>query len=38
MLDPTKTIAVDGSQILPSNELSIPVGVEQIAWFENRHR
>ncbi len=32
------TIAVDGSQIVPSIELSIPVGVVQIAWFENRHR
>jgi hypothetical protein len=31
------TIAVDGSQIVPSNEMSIPVGVVQVAWFENPH-
>ena len=31
------TFAVDGSQIKPDDDLSIPVAAVQIAWFENRH-
>ncbi|MGC9469043.1 MAG: DNA double-strand break repair nuclease NurA [Anaerolineae bacterium] len=31
------TIAVDGSQIAPSTELSFPVGAIQIGWFVNPH-
>ena len=32
------TIAVDGSQIPPSKDLSIPVGVVQVGWYENMHQ
>ncbi|TAK35879.1 MAG: DNA double-strand break repair nuclease NurA [Chloroflexota bacterium] len=31
------TLAVDGSQIQPSKDYSIPVGAIQIGWFENPH-
>ena len=31
------TIAVDGSQITPSKELSVPVGAVQVGWFVNPH-
>jgi hypothetical protein len=31
------TFAVDGSQIYPSKDLSIPVALVQIGWFENPH-
>jgi len=31
------TFAVDGSQIRPDDDLSIPVAAVQVAWFENRH-
>ncbi len=31
------TFAVDGSQIYPSRDLSIPIALVQIGWFENRH-
>lgn len=31
------TVAVDGSQIAPSMELSFPVGAIQIGWFVNPH-
>ncbi|MDG2990618.1 DNA double-strand break repair nuclease NurA [Candidatus Synechococcus calcipolaris G9] len=31
------TIAVDGSQIVPSDDISIPVGVVQVGWFTNPH-
>jgi hypothetical protein len=31
------TFAVDGSQIYPSKDLSIPVALVQIGWFENLH-
>jgi hypothetical protein len=31
------TFAVDGSQIMPSKDLSIPIAAVQIAWLENRH-
>src|SRR5262245_60986934 len=31
------TFAVDGSQISPDVDFSIPVAAVQVAWFENRH-
>lgn len=31
------TFAVDGSQIYPSKELSIPIALVQIGWYENHH-
>lgn len=31
------TFAVDGSQIYPSKDFSIPVALVQVGWFENRH-
>jgi hypothetical protein len=31
------TFAVDGSQIKPDDDFSIPVGAVQVAWFENHH-
>jgi hypothetical protein len=31
------TAAVDGSQITPSKEISLPVGAFQIGWFVNPH-
>lgn len=31
------TFAVDGSQIYPSKDLSIPVALIQVGWFENLH-
>lgn len=36
LLDHT-TFATDGSQILPTNDFSIPVAAVQVAWFENVH-
>ena len=33
----TPTFAVDGSQILPGKEVSLPVSLVQVGWFENRH-
>jgi hypothetical protein len=38
ILEGVPTFAADGSQIPPSRELSIPVGLVQVGWFENRHR
>ncbi len=32
------TVAVDGSQITPSKDFSVPVGAVQIGWFVNPHR
>jgi len=32
------TFAVDGSQIYPGKDLSIPVALVQIGWFENPHQ
>jgi hypothetical protein len=29
--------AVDGSQIYPSKDISLPVALVQIGWYENRH-
>ncbi len=37
MLSNVTTFAADGSQIFPSTEMSIPVGLVQIGWFENPH-
>lgn len=31
------TFAVDGSQIFPSKDISLPVALVQIGWFENCH-
>src|SRR5262249_9924376 len=31
------TFAVDGRQIRPDDDLSIPVAAVQVAWFENQH-
>jgi hypothetical protein len=31
------TFAVDGSQIFPSKDISIPIALIQIGWFENSH-
>lgn len=31
------TFAADGSQISPQKDISIPVGMVQIGWFENDH-
>ncbi|OLE54700.1 MAG: hypothetical protein AUG51_07025 [Acidobacteria bacterium 13_1_20CM_3_53_8] len=31
------TFAADGSQLLPGREISMPVAVVQVAWFENPH-
>jgi hypothetical protein len=31
------TFAADGSQIMPSKDLSLPVAAVQVAWFENPH-
>lgn len=36
-LEGTTTFAVDGSQIAPSKDISLPIGLMQIAWFENPH-
>ena len=31
------TFAVDGSQIFPGKDLSVPVALVQVGWFENPH-
>jgi hypothetical protein len=31
------TVAVDGSQLAPSKEYNVPIGLVQVAWFENHH-
>lgn len=33
----TSTFAVDGSQISPSRDFSVPIGAVQVGWFENPH-
>jgi len=33
----TPTFAVDGSQIPPGRDFSVPVGAVQVGWFENPH-
>jgi hypothetical protein len=37
ILDGVPTFAVDGSQLPPSKDFSIPVAAVQIGWFENPH-
>jgi hypothetical protein len=37
ILEGVPTFAVDGSQVAPTKDLSIPVGLVQIGWFENAH-
>lgn len=37
MLVGAPTIAVDGSQITPSKDISVPVGAVQIGWYANPH-
>lgn len=32
-----RTFAVDGSQVFPGKDLSIPVALVQVGWFENPH-
>jgi len=32
------TFAADGSQIPPGRDISIPVAMVQVGWFENRHQ
>jgi NurA domain len=36
-LEGISTFAVDGSQIYPGKDLSVPVALVQIGWFENLH-
>lgn len=37
ILDGVLTMAVDGSQIAPNRDVSIPVGLVQIGWYANPH-
>jgi len=37
VLSGVPTVAVDGSQITPTKDLSVPVGAVQIGWFANPH-
>ncbi len=37
VLEGVPTIAVDGSQITPTQDLSLPLGAVQIGWFVNPH-
>jgi len=37
VLEGVTTFAADGSQISATRDISIPVGVVQVGWFENRH-
>lgn len=36
-LEGVPTFAVDGSQISPTKDVSIPIGLVQVGWFENDH-
>lgn len=38
VLQDIPTIAADGSQIPPSKDISIPIGVVQVGWYENKHQ
>ena len=38
VLHGVSTFVADGSQISPSKDISIPVAVVQVGWFENRHQ
>ncbi len=37
-LESIPTFAVDGSQLTPTKDWSIPVGAIQVGWYENPHR
>ncbi|MEO1146420.1 MAG: DNA double-strand break repair nuclease NurA [Cyanobacteria bacterium J06638_22] len=37
-LEGVTTFAVDGSQIYPGKDLSLPIALVQIGWFENHHQ
>ncbi|HKS27905.1 MAG TPA: DNA double-strand break repair nuclease NurA [Pyrinomonadaceae bacterium] len=37
MLQERVTFAADGSQLTPGKEISLPLAVVQVAWFENPH-
>jgi len=37
VLQGVTTLAVDGSQITPSRDFTVPVGAVQVGWFENPH-
>ena len=37
VLEGVPTVAVDGSQITPSKDISLPVGAVQVGWFVNPH-
>lgn len=37
VLSETSTMAVDGSQIPPTKDISVPLGAVQIGWFVNPH-
>ncbi len=37
VLRDTTTVGVDGSQLIPSKEFAVPVGLVQVAWFVNPH-
>ena len=37
VLSGVPTVAVDGSQITPTKDISVPVGAVQIGWFANPH-
>ncbi|MEO0707570.1 MAG: DNA double-strand break repair nuclease NurA, partial [Cyanobacteria bacterium J06649_5] len=36
-LEGVTTFAVDGSQVFPQKDFSIPIALVQIGWFENHH-
>jgi hypothetical protein len=38
IIEGVTTLSVDGSQITPSHDFSIPVGAVQVGWFENPHQ
>lgn len=38
ILDHVTTFAVDGSQIFPSKDVSLPIALVQVGWFENAHQ
>jgi len=37
VLEGVPTVAVDGSQVTPSKDISLPVGAVQVGWFVNPH-
>ncbi len=37
VLSSRTTFAADGSQLMPGRDISMPVAVVQVAWFENSH-